>query len=217
MASLKKHLEQGLLFENPTFIQVLGMCPTLAVTTSAINGIGMGLSVVVVLIGSNVLISLLRNIIPSKARIPAYIVVIASLVTVIDMLLQALFYDTLYQQLGLYIPLIVVNCIILGRAEAYASKNTVADSALDGLSMGLGFTMALTILGSVREILGAGTLFGISILPASYQPITILLMAPGGFFVLGLLMAGFNSFKNKVEKKRAAKETEAEKAVEEVA
>lgn len=204
MAGFKKHLSDGLLLDNPTFVQVLGMCPTLAVTTSAINGIGMGLSVLVVLVGSNVLISLLRNIIPSKVRIPAYIVVIASLVTVIDMLLQALFYDTLYQQLGLYIPLIVVNCIILGRAEAYASKNSVLDAAMDGVGMGLGFTASLFILGAVREILGSGTILGLNILPASFQPMTIMLMAPGGFFVLGILMAAFNAIKNKQSGKEKA-------------
>ncbi len=197
MASLKKHLSQGILLENPTFVQVLGMCPTLAVTTSAINGIGMGLSVLAVLVGSNVLISLLRNVIPSKVRIPAFIVIIATLVTIIDMLLQALFYDTLYQQLGLFIPLIVVNCIILGRAEAYASKNSVWDSAMDGIGMGLGFTIALTILGSVREILGSGSIFGIQLLPGSFPTMTIMLMAPGGFFALGILMAIFNGIKNR--------------------
>ena len=196
------HLTRGLVTENPTFIQVLGMCPTLATTTSALNGLGMGLSVTVVLIGANLVISLLRKAIPDKIRIPAFIVVIASFVTIIDLLLQALFYDTLYQSLGLFIPLIVVNCIILGRAEAYASKHGPLDSALDGLGMGLGFTAALTVLGAVREILGAGSLFGMQIMPSAYQPAAIMIMAPGAFFALGILLAVFNAVRKKSEKKK---------------
>lgn len=202
MAKLTEHLKHGLVTENPTFIQVLGMCPTLATTTSALNGLGMGLSVTVVLIGANLVISLLRKVIPDKIRIPAFIVVIASFVTIIDLLLQALFYDTLYQSLGLFIPLIVVNCIILGRAEAYASKHGPFDSALDGLGMGLGFTAALTVLGAVREILGAGSLFGMQIMPAAYQPAAIMIMAPGAFFALGILLAIFNAIRKRSEHKK---------------
>lgn len=202
MAKLTEHLKRGLVTENPTFIQVLGMCPTLATTTSALNGLGMGLSVTVVLIGANLVISLLRKVIPDKIRIPAFIVVIASFVTIIDLLLQALFYDTLYQSLGLFIPLIVVNCIILGRAEAYASKHGPFDSALDGLGMGLGFTAALTVLGAVREILGAGSLFGMQIMPAAYQPAAIMIMAPGAFFALGILLAIFNAVRKRSEHKK---------------
>jgi len=206
MDKFSSHLKRGILTENPTFVQVLGTCPTLAVTTSATNGIGMGLSVLVVLAGSNLVISLIRKLIPDKIRIPAYIVVIATFVTVIDMILQALFYDTLYQSLGLYIPLIVVNCIILGRADGYASKHGPGDSLMDGIVMGLGFTLAITIIGGIREILGSGTIFGISILPSSYQPITMMLMAPGGFFVFGLLMAAFNALRSKADEGKEAEE-----------
>lgn len=202
MAKLSEHLKQGIITENPTFVQVLGMCPTLATTTSASNGLGMGLSVTVVLIGANLVISLLRKLIPDKIRIPAYIVVIASFVTIIDLVLQALFYDTLYQNLGLFIPLIVVNCIILGRAEAYASKHGPLDSAMDGLGMGLGFTLALTILGAVREILGTGELFGFQVMPSAYQPASIMIMAPGAFFALGILLAVFNAVRKRHEKKK---------------
>lgn len=201
MASLISHLKRGIITENPTFVQVLGLCPTLAVTTSATNGLGMGLSVTAVLMGSNVVISLLRKVIPAKIRIPAYIVVIATFVTIIDFLLQGFFYDTLYQSLGLFIPLIVVNCIILGRAEAYAGKNKPLDSLFDGLGMGLGFTVALTILGAIREIIGAGTFFGMQLMPASYQPATIVIMAPGAFLILGILLAVFNAVRAKSEKK----------------
>ena len=206
MASLISHLKRGIITENPTFVQVLGTCPTMAVTTSAVNGLGMGLSVTAVLMGSNVVISLLRKVIPDKIRIPAYIVVIAAFVTIIDFLLQGFFYDTLYQSLGLFIPLIVVNCIILGRAEAYAGKNKPLDSLFDGLGMGLGFTVALTILGAIREIIGAGTIFGIALMPASYQPATIIIMAPGAFLVLGILLAVFNAIRAKGEKKAAKEE-----------
>ncbi len=193
-------ITKGLVKDNPTFVLILGMCPTLAVTTSAVNGLGMGLSVLVVLTLSNLLISLVRKVVPDKIRIPAFIVIIATLVTVIDMILQALFYDTLYQSLGLYIPLIVVNCIILGQAEAYASKHGPLDAAVDGFSMGLGFTLALTALGAVRELLGSGTLFGFTILPNAFPKILMMLMAPGGFFVLGILMALFNFIRNRKDK-----------------
>ncbi|MBQ7916547.1 MAG: electron transport complex subunit E [Firmicutes bacterium] len=200
MSKLIDGLKRGIIEENPTFVQVLGMCPTLATTTSAINGLGMGLSVTAVLMCSNLAISALRNVIPSKIRIPAYIVLIATFVTVVDLLLQAFFYDTLYKALGLFIPLIVVNCIILGRAEAYASKNDPVSSLFDGLGNGLGFTMALTILGVIREFLGAGSFFGIQILPAAITPAAIMIMAPGGFIVLGIVLATFNHIRSRKEK-----------------
>ena len=184
----------GLFKENPTFVLMLGMCPTLATTTSAINGAGMGLSTTAVLVFSNLIISLLRKIIPDRVRIPGYIVVIASLVTVVQFLLQG-FVPAINDSLGLYIPLIVVNCIILGRAESYASQNGPILSAFDGIGMGLGFTMALTLLGGFREILGAGTIFGVAI-PFMTQPATIFILAPGAFFVLAGLTAIQNKIKN---------------------
>lgn len=188
----------GLVKENPTFVLMLGMCPTLAVTSSAINGIGMGLSTTVVLVLSNIFISLLRKIIPDKVRIPAYIVVVASFVTIVQLLLQA-FVTSLYDALGVYIPLIVVNCIILGRAEAYASKNPVVLSALDGIGMGLGFTVGLTLIGICREIVGSGKIFGYDfnteLLGGHYTPITIFVLAPGAFFVLAMLCAIQNKLK----------------------
>ena len=195
-----ERLYNGLIKENPTFVLMLGMCPTLAVTTSAINGLGMGLTTMVVLALSNVMISLLRNIIPDKVRIPAFIVVIASFVTMVELLLEG-FIPFLYDALGIYIPLIVVNCIILGRAEAFASKNPVLPSLFDGIGMGLGFSFALTCIGAVRELIGAGTLFGAHIMPASYVPCTIFIMAPGAFFVLAALTALQNKFKAIGEKK----------------
>ena len=195
-----ERLYNGLIKENPTFVLMLGMCPTLAVTTSAINGLGMGLTTMVVLALSNVMISLLRNIIPDKVRIPAFIVVIASFVTMVELLLEG-FIPFLYDALGIYIPLIVVNCIILGRAEAFASKNPVLPSLFDGIGMGLGFSFALTCIGAVRELIGAGTLFGARIMPASYVPCTIFIMAPGAFFVLATLTALQNKFKAIGEKK----------------
>ncbi|MEG0012705.1 MAG: electron transport complex subunit E [Cellulosilyticaceae bacterium] len=196
MKTLIERLRTGILLDNPTFMQVLGMCPTLAVTTSANNGMGMGLATTAVLICSNTAISVLRKYIPSKIRIPAFIVIIASFVTIIDLLLQA-YIPELHAQLGLFIPLIVVNCLILARAEAYASKNAVVPSMFDGLGMGLGFTVALTIIGIIREILGAGTLFGLSVMPASYDPAIIMILAPGAFFTLGILMALLNVLKTK--------------------
>lgn len=194
-----KEFTKGLLKENPTFVLLLGMCPTLAVTTSVINGIGMGLSATVVLILSNLVISLVRKFIPNKIRIASYIVIIAGFVTMIDLFLQA-YVPALSKSLGLFIPLIVVNCIILARAEAFASKNTPVKSMLDGAGIGLGFTMALTIIGTIREILGSGTLFGISLFGAGFQPATILILPPGAFLVLGLLIGCVNLLKRKAGK-----------------
>lgn len=197
MSQIVKNLKNGIFDENPVLVQVLGMCPTLAVTSSAMNGLGMGLATTSVLIGSNLVISLLRNIIPSKVRIPAFIVIIATFVTMVDLFLQG-FVRSLYDALGLFIPLIVVNCIVLGRAEAFASKNSPLKSAVDGLAMGLGFTLALTVLGSLRELFGSGSIFGLTILPAGiYQPITIFVLAPGAFLVLGCMFALYNLIKEK--------------------
>ena len=196
MANPLKIIKNGIIDENPTFVQVIGMCPTLAVTSSAINGLGMGVSTAAVLICANVVISLIRNFIPDKIRIPAFVVVIASFVTIVDFILQAYAPTSLYNALGLYIPLIVVNCIILGRAEAFASKNNAIDSFFDGVGQGLGFTIALCVLGLVREFLGSGTAFGIRILPEAFPQTLILIMAPGAFFTLGMLMALFNYVKN---------------------
>lgn len=200
MNSVNERLFNGLVKENPTFVLMLGMCPTLAVTTSAVNGLGMGLTTMVVLALSNMFISMLRNIIPDKVRIPAFIVVIASFVTMMELLLEG-FLPALYDALGIYIPLIVVNCIILGRAEAYASKNSVIPSFFDGVGMGLGFSFALTCIGAVREIIGAGELFGYHIMPEAYVPCTIFIMAPGAFFVLAALTAIQNKIKIKGVKK----------------
>ena len=186
---------KGIIKENPTFVLVLGMCPTLGTTTSAINGLGMGVATMAVLILSNMFIAMIKNLIPDKVRIPAIIVVIASFVTVVDMLMQA-FVPSLYSALGVFIPLIVVNCIILGRAEAFASKNGVIDSALDGVGIGLGFTLSLTTIGCVREILGSGSVFGLSLGIADYMPL-VFVLAPGGFLVLGFLMVLFNKYLKK--------------------
>ena len=194
MKNCFERLYNGLIKENPTFVLMLGMCPTLAVTTSAVNGVGMGLTTTAVLIMSNIIISMLRKVIPDGVRIPAFIVVIASFVTITELLLEA-YIPSLYDSLGLYIPLIVVNCIILGRAESYASKNKVIRSAFDGLGMGLGFTLGLTCIGIVRELIGNGTVFNISVLPASYEPLTIFILAPGAFLVLAFLVAIMNSIK----------------------
>lgn len=195
-----ERLYNGLVKENPTFVLMLGMCPTLAVTTSAMNGLGMGLTTMVVLALSNMIISLLRNIIPDKVRIPAFIVVIASFVTMVELLLEG-FIPALYDALGLYIPLIVVNCIILGRAEAYASKNPVIPSLFDGIGMGLGFSFALTCIGAVRELIGAGEIFGLHIMPDTYVPCAIFIMAPGAFFVLAALTAVQNKIRINGERK----------------
>ena len=200
MNKYTERLYNGLIKENPTFVLMLGMCPTLAVTTSAINGIGMGLSTTVVLVLSNMLISMLRKIIPDSVRIPAFIVVVASFVTIVQFLLQA-YIPTLNESLGLYIPLIVVNCIILGRAEAYASKNPMIASLFDGIGMGLGFTIGLTSIGIVRELIGSGKIFGAAVLPASYEPVSIFVMAPGAFFVLALLTGLQNKVKLNMAKK----------------
>ena len=200
MSEIKSRLVNGLFKENPTFVLMLGMCQTLAVTTSAMNGLGMGLTTMVVLALSNMIISLLRNIIPDKVRIPAFIVIIASFVTMMELLLEGCL-PSLYDALGIYIPLIVVNCIILGRAEAYASKNPVLPSLFDGIGMGLGFSFALTCIGAVRELIGSGKIFGFSVMPASYVPCAIFVMAPGAFFVLAALTALQNKVKIAGEKK----------------
>ena len=190
-----KTIINGIIKENPTFVLLLGMCPTLATTTSAINGLGMGVATMFVLICSNTFISLLKNLIPDGVRIPCYIVVIASFVTLLQMLMQAYVPD-LYKTLGIFIPLIVVNCIILGRAEAFAAKNNVLASICDGIGIGIGFTIALTLLGFVRELLGNGAVFGYRIFPESMNML-VFVLAPGAFITLGLLMAIVNSVKNR--------------------
>ena len=200
MNKCTERVYNGLIKENPTFVLMLGMCPTLAVTTSAINGVGMGLSTTVVLVLSNMLISMLRKIIPDSVRMPAFIVVVASFVTIVDFLMEG-FVPSLYDSLGLYIPLIVVNCIILGRAESYASKNPVIPSIFDGIGMGLGFTVGLTSIGIVRELIGSGKIFNMQILPDSYEPFTIFILAPGAFFVLACLVALQNKVKNNLARK----------------
>ncbi len=196
-----ERLYNGIIKENPTFVLMLGMCPTLAITTSATNGIGMGLTTTVILAASNLMISLLRKVIPDGVRMPAYIVVVASFVTAVQLLLQG-FIPSLYASLGIYIPLIVVNCIILGRAEAYASKNSPLASLFDGIGMGLGFTVSITCIGIVRELIGSGKIFGFQVLPLAdaasgkmgYEPVTIFVLAPGAFFVLAALAALLNKF-----------------------
>ncbi|MDL2235745.1 electron transport complex subunit E [Christensenellaceae bacterium OttesenSCG-928-L17] len=203
--SLKSIFMNGILTENPTFRLVLGTCPTLAVTTSAMNGIGMGVAATFVLIGSNVVISLLRNFIPDKVRIPAFIVVICTFVTIVQMCMQA-FVPALYESLGIFIPLIVVNCIILARAEAFACKNSVLYSAVDGIGMGLGFTLAITVMGSIRELIGNGSLFGIPVLGANYQPMLLFILAPGGFITFGLMLGGINALANRAQRKKLEKE-----------
>lgn len=201
MNKCTERVYNGLIKENPTFVLMLGMCPTLAVTTSAINGLGMGLSTTVVLVLSNMLISMLRKVIPDSVRMPAFIVVVASFVTIVQFLLEG-FVPSLYDSLGLYIPLIVVNCIILGRAESYASKNPVLPSIFDGIGMGLGFTFGLTCIGLIRELLGAGQIFGFQILSLKwFTPITIFIMAPGAFLVLSCLVAIMNIVRAKMEAK----------------
>ena len=198
MGKLGERLFNGLIKENPTFILMLGMCPTLAVTTSAMNGVGMGLSTTVVLIMSNLFISALRKVIPDKVRIPAFIVIVASFVTIVQFLVQG-FLPDLYDSLGIYIPLIVVNCIILGRAESFASKNPVLDSAADGLFTGLGFTLAITLMGLIREVLGAGSILGYKLWDFS---IDFFGNTAGAFLVYGLMIAGFNALYEKFENNR---------------
>lgn len=210
MNKCTERIFNGLVKENPTFVLMLGMCPTLAVTTSATNGIGMGLSTTAVLIMSNMLISMLRKIIPDSVRMPAFIVVVASFVTIVDFLLEG-FVPSLYDSLGLYIPLIVVNCIILGRAESYASKNPVLPSIFDGIGMGLGFTVGLTCIGIVRELIGSAQIFGIALpekinigsfhMFIQYEPLTIFILAPGAFFVLACLVALQNRIKRNLANK----------------
>ncbi len=196
MKGILERLYNGIIKENPTFVLMLGMCPTLAVTTSAKNGLGMGLATMVVLIMSNLLISLLRKVIPNGVRVPVYIIIIASFVTIVEMLMHA-YVTALYESLGIFIPLIVVNCIILGRAETYASKSGPLLSIFDGIGIGLGFTVGLTLIGIVRELLGAGTIFGFKVTPESFEPVSIFVMAPGAFFVLAILCAIQNKFKLK--------------------
>ena len=225
MGKISERLKNGIITENPTFVQMLGMCPTLAVTTSAINGLGMGLTTMVILTMSNFMISLLRKFIPDKVRIPSYIVIIASFVTIVQFLLQA-YIPSLNASLGIFIPLIVVNCIILGRAESYASKNPVLPSIFDGIGMGLGFTVGLTTIGIIREILGAGSVFGFSFVDAIeklasdnfgekvftilsdqgvFQPISIFVSAPGAFLVLAFIIAFINHRNIKKAKKTGEK------------
>ncbi|MBC8342668.1 MAG: electron transport complex subunit E [Bacteroidetes bacterium] len=195
--SIKETLSKGFIKENPVFILLLGLCPTLGVTTSAINGLGMGLATAFVLIMSNLVVSIIKNQIPNKVRIPSFIVIIASFVTIVDLVMNA-YVPALHEQLGLFIPLIVVNCVVLGRAEAFASKNTVFNSIIDGLGMGIGFTFALTLLGAVREILGSGAFFGLSVpiypIDEGGSPVTMLVfvLAPGAFIGLGYLISIMN-------------------------
>ena len=208
MNKCTERVYNGLIKENPTFVLMLGMCPTLAVTTSAINGLGMGLSTTVVLVLSNMLISMLHKVIPDSVRMPAFIVVVASFVTIVQFLLEG-FVPSLYDSLGLYIPLIVVNCIILGRAESYASKNPVLPSIFDGIGMGLGFTFGLTCIAIVREFIGTGAIFGVQILPLAdaaagkggYVPVTIFILPAGAFLVLAFLVAGMNKLKKHAAQK----------------
>ena len=197
--SLWSEFKRGLWDENPMFRLVLGMCPTLAVTTSAENGIGMGLATMFVLLASNIIISLIRNFIPRRVRIPSFILVIATFVTCVDLIMQA-YFPKLSEALGIFIPLIVVNCIILGRAEAFASRHPVFDSAVDGLGMGVGFTLSLFVLGSIREVLGNGTILGASVFGSGYLPVIFMILPPGAFVTLGVLLA----FMNRASRRRHA-------------
>ena len=194
--SLVKTFTKGIWKENAVFKLLLGMCPLLAVTTSAENGLGMGMASTFVLVCSNIVVAILRKLIPSKVRIPAFIIIIATFVTIVQLCMEAWVYS-LYQSLGIFIPLIVVNCLILGRAEAFASKRPIIDSAVDGLGMGLGFTLALFILGSVREIFGAGQILGFTLFGAGYQPMLLMILPPGAFISLGLLLALMNKLENR--------------------
>ncbi|WP_203226824.1 RnfABCDGE type electron transport complex subunit E [Confluentibacter flavum] len=192
----KQNFLKGIIKENPIFVMLLGMCPTLGVTSSAFNGLGMGVATLFVLLMSNIVVSLVKNLIPAKVRIPAFIIIIASFVTIVEMILEA-FVPLLYEQLGIFIPLIVVNCIILGRAEAFASKNNVMSSIFDALGMGIGFVLALTILGSVREILGSGSLFGLTFLPETANTFILFILPPGAFIALAYLTVIFNRLTSK--------------------
>lgn len=196
MKKVLERLYNGIVKENPVLVLMLGMCPTLAVTTSAKNGLGMGVATMAVLIMSNLIISIFRKVIPSGVRVPVYIIIIASFVTIVEMLMHA-YVTSLYSSLGIFIPLIVVNCIILGRAETYASKNNPILSIFDGVGIGLGFTLGLTVIGIIRELLGAGTIFDFRVMPESFEPVSIFVMAPGAFFVLSILCAIQNKFKLK--------------------
>lgn len=209
--TLRSVFFNGIISENPTFRLVLGTCPTLAITTQAINGIGMGAAATFVLIGSNVVISLLRNFIPDKVRIPAFVIVICTFVTMVQLFMQA-FIPALYESLGVFIPLIVVNCIILARAEAFACKNSVLHSAVDGLGMGLGFTMAITLIAMIRELLGNGTLFGAQIMGASFEPMLLLILPPGGFMTFGLMIGLMNILSKRHENKKLDKKEGGEEA-----
>ena len=191
-----REISRCIFKENPTFVLFLGLCPTLGVTTSAVNGIAMGLATLFVLILSNVIISMIKNLIPSKIRIPAYIMVIATLVTVLELSMKA-YFPSLYEVLGIFIPLIVVNCIILGRAESYASKNSILNSMFDGIGNGLGFTLSLTVIGSIREIIGSGKLFGLSMVDKLFDPAMIFILPPGAFITIGVLVAIINKYKQK--------------------
>lgn len=205
--SLGQVFMNGILNENPTFRLLLGMCPTLAVSTAASQGLGMGLSTAFVLVFSNMVIAMLRKIIPERVRIPSYVVVIATFVTIIDLLIKA-FMPSMSSSLGIYIPLIVVNCIIFARAESFASKNAVLPSIMDGLGMGLGFTCSLTLLSSVREIIGSGTWFGMQVMPATYKPMAIVVSPTGGFIVLGIMILIVNAVVNIIAKRKNAKAKE---------
>lgn len=211
MADQKKSflsvLLNGILWENPVFTLMLGMCPTLAITTAVSNGIGMGLATTAVLVCSNLFISLLRHVIPEKVRIPSFVVIIASFVTIVELLLKA-FLPALAATLGMYIPLIVVNCVIFARAESFAFKNPPLLSLADGLGMGLGFTGALTILSAIREVLGSGTLFGLQVMPSSFQPMAIMLNVPGGFITLGVVLIAINALKQHAGRRHAQRKEE---------
>ena len=191
-----REISRGIFKENPTFVLFLGLCPTLGVTTSAVNGIAMGLATLFVLILSNVIISMIKNLIPSKIRIPAYIMVIATLVTVLELSMKA-YFPSLYEVLGIFIPLIVVNCIILGRAESYASKNSILNSMFDGIGNGLGFTLSLTVIGAISEIIGSVKLFGLSMVDKLFDPAMIFILPPGAFITIGVLVAIINKYKQK--------------------
>lgn len=207
--TLKENFLKGIWKSNPTLVLLLGFCPVLAVSTSVVDALGMGVSTAFVLIGSNIVISLIRNFVPKKMRIPVYIVVIATFVTIVDLVLYGFFFD-LHKSLGLFIPLIVVNCIVLGRAEAFANKNGVFASIIDALGMGIGFILAIAALATIREILGNGSFFNIKLFGDSFQPVIVAILPPGAFFTLGLMLGGMNKI-NDVQKKREAEKKKKEK------